>query len=298
MKSNISISRIWDFLHDFLFINLGLAIYALGWTAFLLPYKITTGGLTGMFAIVYYLTGFPVSGAVIIANTILLLIALKPLGWKFVVKSAYAVIALSTFLSVGQEIMTNDNGQLIQLLGEGQDSMACVLGAIMNGVGIAMVFLSGGSSGGWDIIAAMVNKYRNVSFGRMMLYLDFLVIGSCWPIFHDLRMVVFGYVTLAVYSYVLDMMINSSRQDIQFIIFTQNGNAICERIIHETAHSVTRLNGEGYYSHQDIEVLITIVHKREQVKILRLIRDTDPNAFVSQSRAEGVYGNGFNAIKA
>lgn len=298
MKPNISISRIWDFLHDFLFINLGLAIYALGWTAFLLPYKITTGGLTGMFAIVYYLTGFPVSGAVIIANTILLLIALKPLGWKFVLKSAYAVIALSTFLSVGQEIMTNDNGELIQLLGEGQDSMACVLGAIMNGVGIAMVFLSGGSSGGWDIIAAIVNKYRNVSFGRMMLYLDFLVIGSCWPIFHDLRMVVFGYVTLAVYSYVLDMMINSSRQDIQFIIFTQNGNAICERIIHETAHSVTRLNGEGYYSHQDMEVLITIVHKREQVKILRLIRDTDPNAFVSQSRAEGVYGNGFNAIKA
>lgn len=298
MKPNISISRIWDFLHDFLFINLGLAIYALGWTAFLLPYKITTGGLTGMFAIVYYLTGFPVSGAVIIANTILLLIALKPLGWKFVVKSAYAVIALSTFLSVGQEIMTNDNGQLIQLLGEGQDSMACVLGAIMNGVGIAMVFLSGGSSGGWDIIAAMVNKYRNVSFGRMMLYLDFLVIGSCWPIFHDLRMVVFGYVTLAVYSYVLDMMINSSRQDIQFIIFTQKGNDICDRIISETAHSVTRLNGEGYYSHQDMEVLITIVHKREQVKILRLIRDTDPNAFVSQSRAEGVYGNGFNAIKA
>lgn len=298
MKPNISISRIWDFLHDFLFINLGLAIYALGWTAFLLPYKITTGGLTGMFAIVYYLTGFPVSGAVIIANTILLLIALKPLGWKFVVKSAYAVIALSTFLSVGQEIMTNDNGQLIQLLGEGQDSMACVLGAIMNGVGIAMVFLSGGSSGGWDIIAAMVNKYRNVSFGRMMLYLDFLVIGSCWPIFHDLRMVVFGYVTLAVYSYVLDMMINSSRQDIQFIIFTQKGNDICDRIINETAHSVTRLNGEGYYSHQDMEVLITIVHKREQVKILRLIRDTDPNAFVSQSRAEGVYGNGFNAIKA
>ena len=194
--------------------------------------------------------------------------------------------------------MTNDNGQLIQLLGEGQDSMACVLGAIMNGVGIAMLFLSGGSSGGWDIIAAMVNKYRNVSFGRMMLYLDFLVIGSCWPIFHDLRMVVFGYVTLAVYSYVLDMMINSSRQDIQFIIFTQKGNDICDRIISETAHSVTRLNGEGYYSHQDMEVLITIVHKREQVKILRLIRDTDPNAFVSQSRAEGVYGNGFNAIKA
>ena len=291
-------ARYWEFLKDFLAINLGLAIYALGWAAFLLPYHITTGGLTGMFAILYYLTGFPISGAIMIANAILLLIAFKPLGWRFVVKSAYAVVALSTFLSVGQQMMTNVDGSLTQLLGPGQDSMACVIGAIMNGVGIGTVFLQGGSTGGWDIIAALVNKYRNIPFGRMLLYLDFLVIGSCWPIFHDWRMVVFGYVTLAVYTYVLDMLVNSTRQDTQFIIFTQKGEEICWRIVHETSHSVTRLNGEGFYSHQAMEVLITIVHKREQVQILRLIHEVDPAAFVSQSRAEGVYGNGFNMIRA
>ncbi len=291
-------ARYWEFLKDFLAINLGLAIYALGWAAFLLPYHITTGGLTGMFAILYYLTGFPISGAIMIANAILLLIAFKPLGWRFVVKSAYAVVALSTFLSVGQQMMTNEDGSLTQLLGPGQDSMACVIGAIMNGVGIGTVFLQGGSTGGWDIIAALVNKYRNIPFGRMLLYLDFLVIGSCWPIFHDWRMVVFGYVTLAVYTYVLDMLVNSTRQDTQFIIFTQKGEEICWRIVHETSHSVTRLNGEGFYSHQAMEVLITIVHKREQVQILRLIHEVDPAAFVSQSRAEGVYGNGFNMIRA
>ncbi|MBQ7180826.1 MAG: YitT family protein [Bacteroidaceae bacterium] len=293
-----SYARFWEFAKDFLAINLGLAIYALGWAAFLLPYHITTGGLTGMFAILYYLTGFPISGAIMIANAILLLIAYKPLGWKFVLKSAYAVVALSSFLSLGQQMMTADDGNFVQLLGPGQDSMACVLGAIMNGVGIATVFLRGGSTGGWDIIAALVNKYRNVSFGRMLLYLDFVVIGSCWPIFHDYRMVVFGYVTLAIYTFVLDMLVNSSRQDTQFIIFTQKGEEICWRIVHETAHSVTRLNGEGFYSHQAMEVLITIVHKREQVQILRLIHEVDPAAFVSQSRAEGVYGNGFNMIRA
>jgi uncharacterized membrane-anchored protein YitT (DUF2179 family) len=111
-------------------------------------------------------------------------------------------------------------------------------------------------------------------------------------------MVVFGYVTLAIYTYVVDLLINSTRQDTQFIIFTHRYKEISERIIHETSHSVTCLNGEGYYSHQDIKVLITIVHKREQVKILRMIHETDPTAFVSQSRVEGVYGNGFNAIKA
>ncbi|MBQ5936322.1 MAG: YitT family protein [Bacteroidaceae bacterium] len=293
----VNYRRIWEFTLDFLAINLGMAIYALGWAAFLLPYHITTGGMTGMFAILYYLTKFPIAAAVLIANAILLIIAFKPLGWKFVGKSAYAAIALSSFLELGQQMMTDESGHLMQILGEGQDSMACVLGAILNGLGIGIVFLTGGSTGGWDIIAALVNKYRNISFGRALLILDFLVIASCWPIFHDVRMVVFGYVTLVVYTYALDMLINSARQDIQFIIFTNKPDEICQRIISETCHSVTSMNGEGYYSHQDIKVLITIVHKRESVKILRLIQETDPAAFVSQSRAEGVYGNGFNVIK-
>ncbi len=291
-------ARIWEFVKDFLTINLGMAIYSLGWAAFLLPYHITTGGMVGMFAILYYVTGFPIQFAVLIANILLLAISVKPLGWQFVIKSAYAVLALTLFLSVGQKVMTDDNGQFIQLMGEGQDSMACVLGAILNGVGVGTVLLSGGSTGGWDIVATLVNKYRNISLGRVMLYLDLLVIASCLPIFHDWRMVVFGYVTLAIYTYVVDLLINSTRQDTQFIIFTHHYREISERIIHETAHSVTILNGEGYYSHQDIKVLITIVHKREHLKILRLVREMDPMAFVSQSRVEGVYGNGFNAIKA
>lgn len=298
MKYKLKKGRIWEFLKDFFAINLGMATYALGWAAFLLPYHITTGGMTGMFAILYYLTKFPISAAVLISNAILLVIAFKPLGWKFVGKSAYAALALSFFLEMGQQIMTSPDGTLMQVLGPGQDSMACVLGAILNGLGIGIVFLSGGSTGGWDIIAALVNKYKNISFGRALLILDFVVIASCWPIFHDVRMVVFGYVTLVVYTYALDMLINSTRQDIQFIIFTNKPNEISQRIITETCHSVTLMNGEGFYSHQDIKVLITIVHKRESVNILRMIKETDPAAFVSQSRAEGVYGNGFNAIKA
>ena len=298
MNYELKKGRVWEFLKDFFFINLGMAIYALGWAAFLLPYHITTGGMTGMFAILYYLTKFPISAAVLISNAILLIIAFKPLGWKFVGKSAYAAIALSSFLEMGQQMMTDEAGNLMQILGDGQDSMACVLGAILNGLGIGIVFLTGGSTGGWDIIAALVNKYRNISFGRALLILDFLVIASCWPIFHDVRMVVFGYVTLVVYTYALDMLINSARQDIQFIIFTNKSDEICQRIISETCHSVTSMNGEGYYSHQNIKVLITIVHKREQLTILRMIREIDPAAFVSQSRAEGVYGNGFKTIRA
>ncbi len=279
-------------------INLGLALYALGWAVFLLPYHITTGALTGVCAIIYYVTDFPMSYSLFMANGLLLLMALKQLGWKFTLKTAYGVFGLSFYLELGQYLVTDEAGQLIQLLGEGQDTMACVIGAIMNGIGIGVVFLAGGSTGGTDIVAAVVNKYKNISLGRAILFMDFFIIGSCLFIFNDWRMVVFGYVTLAIYTYTLDMVMNSTRQDVQFVIFTRMHEAIGERIINETAHSVTVLNGEGYYSHQEVKVMITIVHKREAIQILRLIHEVDPAAFVSQSRVEGVYGNGFNAIRA
>lgn len=289
--------KYWEFFKDFLAINLGLALYALGWAVFLLPYHITTGALTGICAIIYYVTSFPMSYSLIMANGVLLLMALKQLGWKFTLKTAYAVFALSTYLELGQKLITDDAGNLIQILGEGQDTMACIIGAIFNGIGIGVVFLAGGSTGGTDIIAAVINKYKNVSLGRVILFMDFFIIGSCLFIFNDWHMVVFGYVTLAIYTYTLDMVINSTRQDVQFIIFTRMHKAIGDRIIHETTHSVTVINGEGYYSHQEMKILITIAHKRESVQILRMIHEVDPSAFVSQSRVEGVYGNGFNPIK-
>ena len=291
------LNNIWNFCQDFFAINLGMAVYSLGWAAFLLPYHITTGGMAGMAAILQYAIGFPMQVTILIVNAILLAIAWWQLGAKFTLKTGYAVLALSTFLQLGQDMMTDSSGNLIQLLGADQDSMACVLGAILNGVGIGIVFLSGGSTGGWDIVAALINKYRNVSLGRVLLYLDFFVIGSCWPIFHDWRMVVFGYVTLAVYTYALDMLINSSRQDVQLIIMTRNHTAVSDKIIQNTCHSVTVMGGEGYYSHQEVKVLITIVHKRELIKVLRMIKEADPTAFISQSRCEGVYGNGFNTIR-
>ena len=294
----ISKIRIWEFTKDFLVINLGLALYALGWAAFMLPYHITTGALTGVCAIIYYVTSFPMSYSLFMANAVLLIMALKQLGWKFTLKTAYAVFALSSYLELGRQLMTDDAGNLIQILGEGQDTMACVIGAIMNGIGIGIVFLAGGSTGGTDIVAAVVNKYKNISLGRMILFMDFFIIGSCLFIFNDWRMVVFGYVALAIYTYTLDMVVNSTRQVVQFIIFTRMHEAISERIITETTHSVTVINGEGYYSHQEVKILITIVHKREAVHILRLIHEVDPAAFVSQSRVEGVYGNGFSPIRA
>lgn len=284
-------------MKDFLAINVGLISYAIGWAAFLLPYKMTTGGLTGMCAIFYYLTDIPIQLTFCIVNVVLILLALRELGYRFVIKTTYAIFMLSFFLDVAQNMMKNDKGQFMQILGPGQDSMACVLGAILCGFGIGLVFVSNGSTGGTDIIAAVVNKHRNISLGRVLLYIDLVTISSCYFFFNDWRMVVFGYVALVVMNYTLDMVVNSSRQDVQFIIFTKKYQMLSDRIINETCHSVTVWDSEGYYTHSPIKVMITIVHKNEAIHILRMIHEVDPEAFVSQSRAEGVYGNGFNTIK-
>lgn len=284
-------------MKDFLAINVGLISYAIGWAAFLLPYKMTTGGLTGMCAIFYYLTDIPIQFTFCIVNVVLILLALRELGYRFVIKTTYAIFMLSFFLDVAQNMMKDDKGQFLQILGPGQDSMACILGAILCGFGIGIVFVSNGSTGGTDIIAAVVNKHRNISLGRVLLYIDLVTISSCYFFFNDWRMVVFGYVALVVMNYTLDMVVNSSRQDVQFIIFTKKYQMLSDRIINETCHSVTVWDSEGYYTHTPIKVMITIVHKNEAIHILRMIHEVDPEAFVSQSRAEGVYGNGFNSIK-
>lgn len=298
LKSRLRTYHILDLIKDLFFINLGMAIYDVGWALFLLPYQITTGGGAGVCAIIQYATGFPMQYSLLIINSVLLLIAWWQLGLKFTMKTLYAVVSLTMYLQIGQDIVAEPAYGLWRVLGDNQEGMACILGAILNGIGIGMVFMSGGSTGGWDIIAAIINKYKNVSIGRVLLYLDLFVIGSCYILFHSWQMVVFGYVTLVIYTFVVDTMINSSKQDIQFTIYTMHHQLMVEAIRTKTGHTATLLFAEGGFTHNGMKVVVTIVHKSEQVNMLRMIRDTDPDAFVTFHRVEGAFGKGFNVIKA
>ncbi len=297
MFQNITASKVYDFIKDFVFINLGMAIYSAGWALFLLPNHITTGGGAGLAAIIQYATGFPMQYTLLMIDSVLLCLAWWQLGAKFAGKTLYAVLSLSFFLGLGQSLITQPDGTFLNVLGDNQEGMACILGAVLNGIGIGMVFMSGGCTGGWDIIAAIINKYKNISIGRVLLYLDLFVIGSCYFLFQSWQMVVFGYVTLVVYTFAVDTMINSSKQDIQFTIYTMESEKLVEIIRKETGHTATLLYGEGGFTHSQMKVVVTIVHKSEQIQMLRLIRDTDPVSFVTFHRVEGAFGLGFNVIK-
>lgn len=295
---------IWNEVKDYLFILLGLVMYTIAFTVFLMPYQIVSGGVTGLSAIIYYATGFHLENTYMIINLALLVVALKILGFRFMMKTIFAIFALYFLLMFAQEIIPKqDNGLPIKLLGEGQDFMSMIIGCVITGIALATVFLHNGSTGGTDIIAASINKYHNVSLGQVLITVDFCIIGSCmfFPQFGDYiqraHKVMFGLCVMAMENFVLDYVMNARRESVQFMIFTKKWQEIANAIGTQMNHGVTILDGHGWYTGQDIKVLCILAKKNESVNMFRLIKMIDPNAFVSQSSVIGVYGEGFDEMK-
>ena len=289
---------------DYLFITLGLLMYAVAFTIFLMPYQIVAGGVTGFSAIIYYVTGFHLENTYIIINILLLIVALKILGFKFMVKTIYAIFALYLLLYLVQAVMPiQANGLPVKVLGEGQDFMSLVIGSALTGIALATVFLHNGSTGGTDIIAASINKYHNVSLGQVLICVDLCIIGSCmfFPQFGDYieraHKVMFGFCVLAIENFTLDYIMNARRESVQFMIFSKKWQEIANAIGTKMNHGVTILDGHGWYTGQEIKVLCILAKKNESQYMFRLIKMIDPNAFVSQSSVIGVYGEGFDEMK-
>ena len=290
-------------IKDYIAIAVGVALYSIAWAFFLLPYGIVAGAVTGLSAIIFYATKIPIENSYLVINICLLIIALKVLGIRFLFKTIFGIVSLSIILKFFRNIATNDNGELIQMLGPGQDFMSLIIGSCIMGIALAIVFLNNGSTGGTDIIAAVVNKYKDISLGRVLIIVDFCIIGSClfFPQFGDMvqraNKVVFGLCTMAIMNFMLDYVMNARRESVQFLIFSNKYDEIAKAIGTATAHGITMLNATGWYTGNDMKVLCILAKKRESVTIFRLIKLIDPNAFVSQSSVIGVYGNGFDQIK-
>jgi uncharacterized membrane-anchored protein YitT (DUF2179 family) len=284
-------------LKDYVAITLGIMCYALGWAAFMLPYQISTGGVTGISALIYYITGIEIQVSYFVINAIFMVFALKILGLKFCIKTLYAIPALTFFLWLFQVLLKDDAGNLPLLLGPGQEFMALVIGASMLGFGIGFVFIYNGSTGGTDILAWIINKYKDVSLGRLIMYGDIIIISSCYLVFHDWKRVLFGFCVLFIMSVVIDYVVNSNRQSVQFLIFSRKHEEIAETITKELRRGVTLLDGTGWYSKQSIKVVVVLAKKNQSNDIFRLVRDIDENAFISQSNVVGVYGEGFDKLK-
>lgn len=274
---------------DYVFITFGMAIYAFGFCGFILPERVVIGGLAGVGTIVYFLTGIPVGITQYACNLLLLALAYKIVGKKFVLGTIYGATMISVFVSIFQPLLEG---------GFTNDSLTnVVIGGAMAGIGIGVAFTHNGSSGGTDIIAAMVQKYTNVSIGRTMLCNDCLIISSSYFLFHQIDKVVYGFIVLLLSAYVADLVVNTNRQAVQFTIFSKKWEEIATAINNEAKRGCTVLTGMGWYSKQEVKVLLVMCRKIESVTISRIIKSIDPDAFTTQCNVNGVYGKGFDELK-
>ncbi|MBA4408442.1 MAG: YitT family protein [Bacteroidota bacterium] len=276
-------------IKDYVIMLFGLTLFALSWTLFLVPAQITGGGISGLAAVIFYSTKIPIGLTFFVINIVLVAIAMKVLGASFGIKTIFSMSVLSVLFSIPQDMFP---GAIIN-----DNFLSAVLGGMLGGVGIGLVFSRGGSTGGTDIIAMIINKYRNISPGRIIMYCDVIIIGSSYFLVHSLDKMVYGFVSMAVVSYSLDAFLSGSNASAQIFIFSPKYEEIADYIKNETMRGVTVLNGTGWFTQQDVKVLITVVRKKETSMLFRKVKEIDPEAFISMASVMGVYGQGFDKIK-
>ena len=300
-------TNIWVHIKEYVLITVGLVAYVLGWTLFLVPNNLIGGGVTGIASIVQYATGIKIGYTYFVVNIALLIAALFILGKGFGFKTVYAIILTSIGMNVCQDLIPESIVNIIAL--EKGKLMSTIMGGILAGFGIGMTMSQGGSTGGTDIIALIVNKYRNVSPGRMILWMDVVIIMSSllipsytaegalvsWA--DKITTVVYGFILVVIVSTVLDLYLSGSKQSVQLFILSQKYEQIADAITKDLHRGVTVLDGKGWYTKNSVQVVMVITRKTDLNLLLRYINTIDKDAFVSVSSVTGVYGKGFDSIK-
>ena len=311
---------------EWLLVTLGILIYVTAWALFLIPNNLIGGGVSGISSMIQYATGgtIQMGYSYFILNAILVIAAMVVLGMGFGAKTIYAILLASVALrflpglipATIIKTLAIDNGKLLSVL----------MGGLLAGIGIGMSISNGGSTGGTDIIALIWTKYHNVSPGKVILVLDFIIIGSSllipsivneldpvtglpllddagnpltykMPFAEKVTTVLYGLILVTVNSYVLDMYISGSQQSVQLFILSQHYDQIADAITKDLHRGVTVLDGKGWYSKQDTKVLMVLTRKTDLNLLLRYIKQIDSHAFLSVSSVNGVYGKGFDTIK-
>ncbi|MCL6747881.1 hypothetical protein DEM91_04385 [Prevotella sp. TCVGH] len=278
-------------LKDYIILTLAMLIGSIGWTVFLLPNHIGIGGIAGISSVLFWGMNIPVELSYLAFNAFLLSFALKILGWRFCLKTIYAAIVFSLFVSLMRHL-TND-----QAIIRDEPFMAAVLGGVLLGSSVGLGLSCNGSTGGTDVIAAMIHKYHDISLGKIILCCDISIITSSYLVLHDWQQVLYGYVVLIVSSACVDKVVNMSRRSVQFFIISDKYKEIGSAINTQVPRGCTTINANGFYSGRNIKMLFVLAKQTESAMIFQTIDEIDPAAFVSQSSVIGVYGLGFDKFK-
>jgi len=276
-------------LKSYVIITFALFIMALGWTGFLIPNNMLGGGVSGIATLVYWSTGISTGITIFALNGLLILISLRVLGFAFGVKTIFSIVVSSLFFSLLQTLIKEP---LVT-----DKFLSAIIGGGLAGLSIGIAFTQGGSTGGTDIIAMMINKYRNITQGRIIFAVDLIIISSSYLIVRNIESLIYSYVILGITSYCVDMVLTGNKQSVQVFIFSKKANLIADRIGNELGRGVTFIKGTGWYTKTEEDILMVIVRKQQSNELFRIVREEDQKAFVSMNSVTGVYGTGFDNMR-
>lgn len=284
LKSNVK---------DMFFITFGIFLYAVGYCAYTLPEKLVMGGVAGASALIYYATGIPAGTSVLVLNVLMLVIAMSALTKQFFWRTIVGVGIMSFMISVLQPFFAT-----FPIMTPGEDKfMHVLIAGVLGGAGLGIVFSHNGSTGGTDILTMLLNKYFRLSFGRAMQFVDCIIISSSYFLFHSMETIIYGIVFTITATVTCDYIVNGTRQTVQFLIISKKHKEIADVINHRVHRGVTVVDGKGWYSQNDVKMLIVLTRKYESQDVFNLINEIDPDALVSQTFCHGVFGEGFDKIK-
>lgn len=278
---------------DMFFITFGIFLYAVGYCAYTLPEKLVMGGVAGASALIYYATNIPAGTSVLALNVLMLVIAMSALTKQFFWRTIVGVGILSFMISVLQPFIAT-----FPIMTPGEDKfMHVLIAGVLCGAGLGIVFSHNGSTGGTDILTMLLNKYFRLSFGRAMQFVDCIIISSSYILFHSMETIIYGIVFTITATVTCDYIVNGTRQTVQFLIISKKHKEIADVINHRVNRGVTVVDGKGWYSQNDVKMLIVLTRKYESQDVFNLINEIDPDALVSQTFCHGVFGEGFDKIK-
>ena len=295
MKHAITPNSVWKIVKEYFLMFFGMMMYSFGWIGCVLPANGMGGGAAGLSLVLCTALEnlgmhVQIGTMVFFINAVLLLVAGFIVGWNFGVKTIFCVLVISVGMNFWQGVLPEGNFLGVDNL------LSIVMGGILAGTGIALCFTQGGSTGGTDIVAMIINKYRTISYGKILIYSDFVIIASSLLVGKGISAVIYGYVLTAVVGYTVDMIMAGNQQSSQVLIITHDYEKMADAIARNIHRGVTLIDSQGWYSKEQTKMVMVVCRKRETAMILKFVKTIDPDAFMTVSSVMGVYGKGFQAI--
>lgn len=290
---SISVKQILKGIKEYLIITLGILLYVFSWTAFLIPKGIAGGSSTGLATVIQFATNglIPVSASYLVINFVLIALGTIILGRGFGAKTIFSIVMATIFFEYVPEY--------IPYVSDVQEPFInAILGGTISALGIYLVFSQGGSTGGTDIVALIVNKFHEVAVGKVYLLCDLVIVSSIFFLpGKSLSDVVYGYLQMISFSFAVDLLLTGSKQSVQLLIFSGKYSEIADALVQNANLGVTSIKGTGWYSKAEGNILIVVARKNRLADITRTVKGIDQKAFISVTQVMSVYGRGFEQLK-